>query len=193
MRRAITLLIMVGLSALTACIFSSTSHGTPADAGTDTGVDGGTMTVDLSPTTGVQGNDPVSTVAYLVTFSSATTIVGLEFKAQSADVQTTWVTDVWDLALPFRLANGSTVAGLGNSTDWYHSNISFAAEASKQYVVAVHRASGNALYSRSFNVTLPYTVGNVTVLKWCSASGTTDDKPTCDNTAFGFPIRIVEQ
>ena len=175
---------------------NSSDDASGGDSGAvETGGDAGPTTVDLTPTTGMPGNEVTQTVAYLVRFNAAVTIIAIEFHAAPGAVGDQWVTHVWDVGSGSVLATGSTAFAPSATEGWFHSNIAFSAARNTQYVLGVHKVSGYALYApRPYNVALPFTVANLTVLEWCSANNAADISPTCDNTAaFGFAMRVVEQ
>lgn len=180
--------------AAAACSSSSSSTATATDGGSDGSsvADGGSSTIDLSPTTGQKtaGVGPQS-FGYLVTFSQAVTITGIDLEV-SDGASPTYATHVWDPVDGSVLATGTTISVVNGNT-WYHSNLSFSAGANKQYIVGGKGAFAGWLWQ---NISLPYTVGPVTVSEFCESTDPDagDVGPRCDkSTASGVGIRLTVQ
>jgi hypothetical protein len=139
----------------------------------------------------------VNTFGYLITFSCAATVTGIEF---TASFTPSTVTHVWDTNGNV-LATGSTVYPNGG-VQWYRSNITFSAVAGERYIVGVY-TDGGFLGDSWSNVGLPYTVGEVTVTQTCEGPCTAacgsdaappgDVAPTCSLSGVGRSIRIDTQ
>lgn len=157
------------------------------------------ISVQVFPPTGTLV-DPGSTSVwggryYTMTFATATTIVGLSWRANLATADSMRA-EIWDPANSTKLATGSTVNG--NSVQaFYTSDISFAFAAAKPYLVGVFMSNANTVFPRKDSPSFPFTVagvgGNINVTAcWSTSTANTDIFPTSVNV-WGPDFRLLLQ
>ncbi len=147
--------------------------------------------LDLTPPTGTPTLQPSywGVRGYTVTFSTATSITGLDWEGTLAAVDS-FHAEVWNVTTKVRLAVGADVFGTG-ANQFYHGPLSFTAAAGTAYILAIFWSNDNTYFNFKESPSFPYTVGNATVSANWSGPPTTDVFPTSSNS-WGQYLRVDE-
>ncbi len=121
---------------------------------------------------------------YTITFASAQTIVGIQWRANIATADSMYA-EIWDPIAMTSLAKGTTVNG-SSAEQFYSSPINYTVKASTAYLVGIFMSNASTVFPRKDTPSFPFTVtgpyGNITISAcWSTSTANTDIFPTSTN------------